>query len=703
MGIVLLAFVYVAYLFLIGIATLIIHTRNNTKSKKRIVDEFFRYVNMGRGRHPRFSEHVIMFFVLQLLFPFFAFFVSLIDYSIATFIVFIAYSYATERVKRHRHNGISIGYEYPHPSNMVEKTTTEGAKLSRAIYSGSKGTYDLQVRSQPNPHVMIIGESGSGKSTTQETLLIRSVEKYNIPFLIIDWNGTYAHLKTIANVWNVPNSLRINPLLLNGMSPERRSGLASETLQIALELTPLQTQRVRNIMEQLYENKKDPDAIDLYNAIENEMDRETYREMKLQMRYIMDKLSRALNVFGSESEAFWGSAGKMCNVVQLQNLTDSEKTIVTLSIIQRITEQFEGNRENGIRLNIALDDAYRAIADYDNRETPIARIVREGRKYGFALFISTQLLNDLPNSIATNTAVKFVHTYHDPYATERVHKMLNMTELEKDILFRMPRGSCFLFDSSAIQNGRPNPIFLEMDRIEGRELESLSERTERIEIAQMETEQRVRIQKSIRSKPHQAENPIAHPTMPDVSVYRFLISMRDSNGNAERCNRMLVSKGWVTSPTTIYGTRGKPSLMQRAAMQGYINGNEFTKKAKEILEPHIMVVRQGTNAGGQVHKELMEKTVEMIQSRGNYAFVPEERDSFDVGEVEAIKDRKSLWDTRKLTVYEIQTDAEPSHIKKCIKKAKRYNAKLVIVTNSEKVKESVEMQSRGRAECIVIR
>ena len=76
MGIVLLAFVYVAYLFLIGIATLIIHTRNNTKSKKKIVDEFFRYVNMGRGRHPRFREHILMFFILQLLFPFFAFFVS---------------------------------------------------------------------------------------------------------------------------------------------------------------------------------------------------------------------------------------------------------------------------------------------------------------------------------------------------------------------------------------------------------------------------------------------------------------------------------------------------------------------------------------------------------------------------------------------------------------------------------------------------
>ncbi|MCL5100446.1 MAG: hypothetical protein M1122_00625 [Candidatus Marsarchaeota archaeon] len=190
--------------------------------------------------------------------------------------------------------------------------------------------------------------------------------------------------------------------------------------------------------------------------------------------------------------------------------------------------------------------------------------------------------------------------------------------------------------------------------------------------------------------------------MPDVSVYRFLISMRDSNGNIERCNKLLISRGWITSPTTIYGTRGKPSLMQRAAMQGYINGNEFTKKAKKILEPHIMVARQGTNAGGQVHKELMKKTIEMIQSMGNYAFVPEERDSFDVGEVETIKDRKSLWDTRKLTVYEIQTDAEPSHIKKCINKAKRYNAKLVIVTNSEKVKESVEIQSGGRAECIVI-
>ncbi len=701
MGAVLDLLEYIVYVVLIGITALLIYIRNGTKSRKRVVDEFFEYVNKGKGRHPKFSEHVLAFFLMQLLFPFFAFSVSLRIFFVVTLMIFIVYSYAMERMKKHRHNGINIGYEYPHPSHMIERTT-EGTKLSKPIYAGSKGVYDLQVKSQPNPHVMIIGESGSGKSTTQETLLIRSMEKFDIPFLIIDWNGTYENMKDIANVWNVPDSLKINPLLLNGMERQRRAGMASETLQIALELTPLQTQRIRDMMTELYENNEEINMEDLFMSVENEIDNEEYKEIKLQLRYILQKLSQSMGIFGNEPKEFWKNVSSTCNIVNLSKLTDSEKTIVTLSIIQRIIEQFEGNKENGVRLNIALDDAYKAVANYNGKETLVTRVIREGRKYGFALVISTQLLNDLPNSIATNTAVKFIHTYHDPYATETIHKLMNMTELEKDILYRMPVGSCFLFDSNAIQKGKSNPAFVQIEKTSNVERRKLSGMIEKVEMKVYKAKEHAKIYNTTHVE-KSANTSVQQPQhVPEVSVYRFLIAMTKCD-NKEAAIRMLREKRWVSSTSTLYGNTRKPSITQRAESAGYLNRNgKLTEKAMKIVNPTLMINAQGMNAGGQLHRELMKKTIEMIQDKGNYAFVPEARNSFDVGELIPVPKVKTVWSNSNLTVYEIQTDAEKIHIDRCIKKAKTNKAKLVIVTNNQKIKEELDRQTNRGFTCIIL-
>ncbi len=242
--------------------------------------------------------------------------------------------------KKHRHNGVNMGYEFPHPTRVNEETpliSSEGnnRKSTKVSYSGSKGMYDLQLLSQPNPHIMIIGESGAGKSTTQETLLVRAYGKFGIPFLIINWGKTYTGLDEYVNKWSVPGNLRINPFALRGMKPERRTGVASEVLQIALELTPMQAQRVRDLLAELYKTNPEPTVQDLYDSVMQEIELEKYKEMKLQLRYIAEKLSQAREVFGKEPEEFWSSYDKACGVIELEGLTDAEKTLITLVIVQR--------------------------------------------------------------------------------------------------------------------------------------------------------------------------------------------------------------------------------------------------------------------------------------------------------------------------------------------------------------------------------
>ncbi len=56
-------------------------------------------------------------------------------------------------------------------------------------------------------------------------------------------------------------------------------------------------------------------------------------------------------------------------------------------------------------------------------------------------------------------------------------------------------------------------------------------------------------------------------------------------GTPQGAYQMLREKGWITSPTTMYGTKSKPSLLERAKNAGYIDqNNAFIAKFREVIE-----------------------------------------------------------------------------------------------------------------------
>ncbi len=95
--------------------------------------------------------------------------------------------------------------------------------------------------------------------------------------------------------------------------------------------------------------------------------------------------------------------------------------------------------------------------------------MREGRKYGFGLIIATQMLADLPDAVVANTSVKIVHPNHAPEDAVRIHKILHLSDIEKEIMRRMPVGHCFVLDEHALQKGRAHSAYVEMDNLSDEE------------------------------------------------------------------------------------------------------------------------------------------------------------------------------------------------------------------------------------------
>ena len=486
-----------------------------------------------------------------------------------------------------------------------------------------------------------------------------------------------------------------------GMNQERRAGVASELLQIGLSLTEMQTQKVREVLTDFYRVGSEPTIRQIHDTLDDAIDVERYKETKLQLTYITNKLRQAFEIFGTEPAPFWDNYDKTCNVIELQGLTDTEKKLVTHTVMQRITEEFKS--EQGIRLYIALDDAYQALLSYYGKETNITRIVREGRKYGFGLVIATQMLQDLPDAVMANTAVKFIFSYHEPNTLGKLYGAMRMTELEKAVLHRMPVGSCLLFDQNAIQKGKPSPAYLEVSHMPKDESGALASSIKRISVAEIRKAESARalVDDTMESKP-ELQNIFEGVDIPSVSVYRFLIAL-DRTGSEKDAIRFVKDRKWITSTSTLYGGKGQPSLAERAKDSGYLDSGKLGTKARAVVSDTSMINRQGTNKGGEEHVALMRKTIKMIQNRGNFAFVPSARDAFDIGEIWSTKDRKGRWNYSKVTAYEVQTQAIRSEIDRCMERQKQLGTELVFVTNSHKTRKEIERYTSMQYKVMILK
>jgi len=664
------------------------------KSEQQIVNDFFSYVKKGRRRVARFTQHVFAFAGFQLLYILvyilgFLFFRITIPfwkgYFPFSFVLFYLYCLWCDNSKKHRMKGVALGYEYPHPATftipIINFQVAPDFPLKQVVYAGSKGIYDLQIKSEPNPHAIIVGESGYGKTTTLHAFLARAYLQNFIPFLLIDPSRSYED-NLHVNVWRVPINLKLNPFKLNEKSKEERASIVAELFQDSFDLTDLQASRLRRVLEEFYEQGIEPTPKQIEEKLLSMLRFETSEEMRNSIKFTIEKIREGENVFGKEPKEFWDNVEETCNVVDISHLSEGNKKLVTYLIFQRIIEKFEKKSEDKIKLYIAIDDAYQVLIR--ERETNITKVVREGRKYGFGVIVSTQMLEDIPKPITANSSVKILH-YCKTREAEELKRMFNFTDLEERIFSQMKPGYAFVIDENAVRYGKTYPAFVEIDKLSDYEIKRLSEVVKRVTISGYPIEKEEKVEKKI----EKVKVKEVGFRVPEVALYRFLIALHKTK-NVSEALKFLKEKGLVVSYTVLYGGSKIPSLFERAKEEGYVNEKgELTDKALMIVDPNLMILNQGARAGGEVHKALMKKVIKMEQEKGNFVFVPKERESFDVGVLVPEK-KKGLWSKNVVRAYEIQTTARASEIEQCLQRQREGKYELIFVTNSKKVKEDIQ-------------
>lgn len=329
------------------------------------------------------------------------------------------------------------------------------AKPSEGVYIGKTRFLRTPVFWDPskliNPHLAIIGITGSGKSYTVKTFLTRASLIWNTNAIIMDWVGEYDKWVRQAGgrVINLAKE-RLNILDLVGLPKRSRIKQIISALDILVDLKsyPNERDEIEEALEIIYEKRNlvKPHLDEMVDVLEKKKGKNTRRLKPAEVRAVLDELcengkcekptladvvkllertnkkkaARLLKRFTVEGTDFFSgsstldikkltSSGLVC--VDLHELpTEEMRSLAGLTILQYIKElmrsegmQAENNKH--IRLFVVLDEAWKIAQD---ERSDVITIVREGRKYNFSLIIATQNPTDMHKTIFSNIGSVFV-------------------------------------------------------------------------------------------------------------------------------------------------------------------------------------------------------------------------------------------------------------------------------------------------------
>lgn len=344
-----------------------------------------------------------------------------------------------------------------------------------------------------NPHIAIVGISGSGKSYFIKTFLLRAAYVWNSNALIVDWAGEYKDWvkQTNGKVIALGKGSYLNLLDLGGMKPYDRIKQIMRTLEMLTDVAnyPEQRRLTEQAIEKTYimhkyrmdsTDHKDelgkplvpPTLKDVVKVLEEQAAIGTY-EFPAELENAIYRLKQ----FTKSGEDYLAQQSTVSLdeimtsglvALDLSGLPDETfRALAALTILQFIKERMRSvgwAKTKGLRLIIVLDEAWK-IAKEDNSDAVM--IIREGRKYNFCIIIASQNPTDISEAIFSNVGTTFMLKVKFDRFLDYLQSSLNFSNYMRDEISRFGVGQCAV--NLALTTPTPYPSTFLIDKIVGEE------------------------------------------------------------------------------------------------------------------------------------------------------------------------------------------------------------------------------------------
>lgn len=271
----------------------------------------------------------------------------------------------------------------------------------------------------PNPHLMITGETGSGKTQATKAILA-DLRPFEVPALILDFKDDYSeqvYAETEGlNVYDPSEqSLPFNPLApavdprSGRVNPTHHMHQLTDIIKRIYGLGDQQAYRLREAIKMVYENAGVPtrafvpDAGQIYppfEAVEGVLSDDKDNQALLgRMSPIFD-----LELFSSGAQVTdFATVAEQNTVIRLAQLPGDEvkNSVAEFFLMALYNYLIRQPQSHKLARLAVLDEAWRLV-----KSPFLEPLMREGRAFGLGVVIASQFPTDLPTAVAGSTATK---------------------------------------------------------------------------------------------------------------------------------------------------------------------------------------------------------------------------------------------------------------------------------------------------------
>ena len=264
-----------------------------------------------------------------------------------------------------------------------------------------------EIESEKNPHLIVFGTSGSGKTETLKAI-VGELNKHKVPSLIIDFHNEYEEVA--ENILDLKTKT-INPLeLKENESPKNTIYEVSEIIKKVFKLGDIQESILRKAIRDSYlAHGIDPRKAGKYKEFPNfsDIEKNIYKQENNSNKIIVNSLiSRIeplfdMDIFTKNTDIDFTKLMNKTSAVQLKDFpTEAVKTAIAEFFLNKLCYfVYSLNKSKKIRLCCVIDEAHRLM--YEN--SPLDKLLRESRKYGISVILASQRPSDFSETVLANS------------------------------------------------------------------------------------------------------------------------------------------------------------------------------------------------------------------------------------------------------------------------------------------------------------
>ena len=325
--------------------------------------------------------------------------------------------------------GISVGEAIGYPS--IHTLMFHGAE-KKAIpfaWKHAKGTVYIKPHEYNSPHIIIAGASGNGKSTLLKKL-ISGLASSGTNILLFDSDSEHYDIISAVNGKTIDPFKDINIFALDGLSAGERIQELTSIFSDVFNFGYLQSNSLHSCiryaysvsgMRSIYQANIEnvPSMETLVRTINTFIANSRTAAEKSRLYSILNRLG-SLNL-GHGDSSLDGINDLFEGVVSIplrHVKSPYAKRIIMHELLQRLYSRMQSMPITHKLSNyIIIDELDFVISDYDSQTGIIKKIVREGRKYGIGIIVSTHMAISLPKDMVENSSC--IITFGSPDPSER--------------------------------------------------------------------------------------------------------------------------------------------------------------------------------------------------------------------------------------------------------------------------------------------